>query len=561
MIAISSGSTRPFRRHRRRNRRLIGSMLLSALLVTSCSSDESGAAASTSAVAPSGSPGSAATSAPPTGATGGVTASGDTPSAGAASYATAPCPNPIYPPAPVLDLGPDFSCGYLTVPQDRADPDGKTIRIAVAQIKATSPNPPADPLVYLTGGPGGTALLSAVQRVQTGWNSDRDLVFVEQRGTYKSDPLLACPEIDEFQADWVTLDSTDPATAEKSGAATRACRERILAEGWDPADYNTEENSADLADLRVALGIDEWNLYGVSYGTDLALQTLRDHPEGIRSVVLDSVVPPQENIFDHFWPSAANGFDVLFDDCEADSACNAAYPTVRSDFTAQVDQLTEKPRTVTIPDATGAGTVDVLIDGYKLANLVVTSSLAPGLIAPIPAIIDNLAHGDGTLAAARLLASAPPSGVTSYGLALGVFCSEFAPGSNPEQMMAAGRAVLPDFPDAVLKLAPQAPWIFSDCQQWEVPAADAAAGLAVSSDVPVLIVSGALDAVTAPMNAAAVAPGLTGSHSLLFPDAAHDVMIWSPECGVRVMHNFLNQPEAFDDSCVAALTSAPFTLG
>jgi pimeloyl-ACP methyl ester carboxylesterase len=76
----------------------------------------------------------------------------------------------------------------------------------------------------------------------------------------------------------------------------------------------------------------------------------------------------------------------------------------------------------------------------------------------------------------------------------------------------------------------------------------------------VLIVSGELDAVTAPPNAAAVAPGLTSSHSLLFPDSAHDVMIWSPECGVSVMHNFLSQPVGFDDSCVAALQPAPFSV-
>jgi pimeloyl-ACP methyl ester carboxylesterase len=110
--------------------------------------------------------------------------------------------------------------------------------------------------------------------------------------------LLACPEIEAFVATWIGLDTNDPATTAASGAATRACRDRIVAEGWDPADYNTTENSADIADLRLALGIDEWNLYGVSYGSDLALQTLRDHPEGIRSVAVDSVVPPQTPVTD-----------------------------------------------------------------------------------------------------------------------------------------------------------------------------------------------------------------------------------------------------------------------
>jgi pimeloyl-ACP methyl ester carboxylesterase len=543
-----------------------GSVLLIGALLASCSSGGSFTASSTPVVSdsPAGSSSSAALSTASSASSGGPasTSSGSTgaSAAAASSYESAPCPNPVYPAAPSLGLGPEFSCGYLTVPQDRQDPSGKTIKIAVAKIKASTPNAPADPIVYLAGGPGGSGLLSAVQRVSTGWNSDREVVFVDQRGTWKSDPLLACPEIDQFNVDALALVSTDPATAEKSGAATRACRDRIIAEGWDPAAYNTTENAADIADLRTTMGYDEWNLYGVSYGTDLALQTLRDHPDGIRSVVLDSVVPPQENIFDGFWPSAANGFDALFRDCEADTACNAAYPSVRADFATLVNELTDQPRTVTIPDTAGTGTVDVVIDGYKLANLVLSSSLGPGLIAPLPAIIDNLAHGDGTLAAQRLLITLAPSGVTAFGLALGVFCSEHAQASSAEQIMAAGKAVLPDFPDAVLKLAPQAPWIFSDCAQWDVPPAAAAVGDVVNSDVPVLIVSGELDAVTAPPNAAAVAPGLTSSHSLLFPDSAHDVMIWSPECGVSVMHNFLNQPVGFDDSCVAALQPAPFSV-
>lgn len=555
MVAADPGQRAS--RSRRHRLRAVVPIALAALAISACTSNGA-ATPSTSA----SSPATAGTSLPTTGSTASASAqsTGASGSAGAtASYTPADCPNPIYPAVPALDLGPDFECGYLTVPQNRQEPDGTTIQLAVARIKATSPTPAPDPIVYLTGGPGGSALLGAVQRVEAGWNADREVIFFDQRGTWKSDPLLACPEVDAFMAEWVGLNTADPATAEKSGQAVRACRDRVVAEGWDPADYNTTENAADIADLRTALGIEEWNLYGVSYGTDLALQTLRDHPEGIRSVVLDSVVPPQQVIFDGFWPSAAHGFQILFDDCAADTACSAAFPNVHTDFTAQVNALTEQPRTVSVPDPVTGQNVDVLIDGYKLANLVLTASLVPGSIAPLPAMIDNLANGDGTQAAAALLAGRPPSGVTAYGLAFGVFCSEHAAFGSPEEMLAAGRAVLPDFPDAVLSLSPQAPWIFSDCAQWDVPAADRAVQTPVASDVPALLISGNLDAVTAPPNADAVAPGLTNSTSLVFPDAAHDVMIWSPECAVSVMHNFLNQPDSFDDSCVATLAPPTFT--
>lgn len=515
---------------------------------TASSSSASASATSSAAASPTASSSSASSSAGPT-------SSG---AAGSATYEDAECPNPIFPGAPALDLGPEFECGYLTVPEDREDPSSPTIRIAVARVAAQSATPAPDPIVYLTGGPGGSGLIGAPEKVAAGWNADRDVIFLDQRGSWKSDPLLACPEIDEFLATWIGLNTFDPATATASGEAAAACRERIVAEGWDPADYNTTENAADIADLRVALGIDEWNVYGVSYGSDLALQTLRNHPEGIRSVVVDSQVPPQTPVTDFFWESAAYGYNTLFTDCANEAACAAAYPNLRADFDRMVAELTTTPRTVAAADPAGTP-VDVVIDGYKLANLVLLASLRPGAISPVPAMIDNLANGDGSQAAAALAAGAPPPGVTGYALALGVFCGESVAFSSVEQMRTKAEAALPEFPAEVLSLAPQAPFLFSDCEQWDVPAADPAVAEPAVSDVPVLVLGGELDAITAvPNGESVIEAGLSSATLVKFPDAGHDVMIWSTECAVTVLNGFLNDPEGFDQSCVAALTPPTF---
>ncbi|MCF7552349.1 alpha/beta fold hydrolase [Pseudonocardia sp. WMMC193] len=468
-----------------------------------------------------------------------------------AAFSPAACPNPIYPGVTQLDLGPGVECGYLTVPQDRTRPDGRTLRLAVARAAATAPNPKADPLVYLAGGPGGSGLISAAPRIAAGWNRDRDVIFLDQRGTWKSDPLLSCPEIDAFQAELVGLVTTDPATAARSAAATAACRERLTTAGWDLAAYDTAENAADLADLRTALGIDEWDLYGVSYGTDLALQTVRDHPDGIRAVVLDSVVPPQLNTPESFWPSARSGLDALFAACAAQPACRTAYPTLREDFFRLATDLTTTPRTVTVEGTT------VVVDGYKLVNLAVTASLVPGTISGIPALVENLARGDGRLAATALLAGLPPSGVTAYGLALGVFCAESP--TTPDALLASGRAALPELPDALLTHPPQIPFLTGDCAAWDVPAAPGALREPVRSDRPVLVLDGALDAITAPANGDVVAATLPHSTRARFADAAHDVLLWSPECSLRIMQDFLDDPAAVDTSCAAATAPAPFT--
>ena len=104
------------------------------------------------------------------------------------------------------------------------------------------------------------------------------------------------------------------------------------AAGIDVAAYDTAENAADIADLRVALGIDEWNVYGASYGSKLALVELRDHPEGIRSMVIDSVSPPNIQIAENWWAAPASSFKAIFAACAAQPTCAAAYPDLEADF-------------------------------------------------------------------------------------------------------------------------------------------------------------------------------------------------------------------------------------
>ena len=174
----------------------------------------------------------------------------------AASFESAACPSPVVAGIPELELGPEFSCGYLTVPENRAQPDGRTIKIGVARAKSQSPDPGRDPLIYLTGGPGGTAIASAAPLVQLGINHDRDVIFVDQRGTLHADPLLSCPEIDQFVDAATGMSILAASTAQRDLDAVRACRTRLASAGYDLSAYNTTENAADIADLRTALKID-----------------------------------------------------------------------------------------------------------------------------------------------------------------------------------------------------------------------------------------------------------------------------------------------------------------
>ena len=149
------------------------------------------------------------------------------------SYVGAPCPAPNFPGVPQTDLDSNYSCGYLTVPEDRDNPQSRTIRILVARVRAASKTPKPDPIVFLAGGPGGAGTLSAPGVVASGMNADRDVIFVNQRGTVHSDPHLSCPEMDDFTARAVNLVFEAASTADLDEAAVAACRNRLAPSGVD----------------------------------------------------------------------------------------------------------------------------------------------------------------------------------------------------------------------------------------------------------------------------------------------------------------------------------------
>ena len=489
-------------------------------------------------------------------------ASGAESGAGSSSFQAAPCPVPNYPGVRQADLGANYSCGYLTVPEKRSVPNGRKIRILVARVKSVTATPRPDPIVFLAGGPGGAGTLSAPGVVAGGMNADREVIFVNQRGTLHGDPQLGCPQMDDFAARSIGLVYQAASTAALDTAAISACRESVARAGADRAAYDTIENAADIADLRVALGIKEWNVYGVSYGTDLALQLLRDHPEGIRSLVLDSVVPPSQNLIDKWWQAPASGLAAIFAACAAQPACAAAYPDLATVFTATVKQLSATPAEVTVKDAAG-DPVRVTIDGFKLFSVVLAWSASPAQVVDIPRMIDNLASGDGSLAAAAIVAlddlPREQRGLLGAALALTAYCTEMTSWTTPEQALSQARSALPGIPDAVLQIAPTGSWFFDECRAWGLGRSDPAARAATVSAVPTLILAGTFDCSTAPAWVDQVTPGLRNSQVLHFPGVGHGVLPTS-RCAQAIMTAYVDDPSAsVDRSCIAATTVPTFT--
>ncbi|MBO9322039.1 MAG: alpha/beta fold hydrolase, partial [Roseiflexus sp.] len=304
-------------------------LLILALLVSAC------AVPSSSNPTPTLAPGAeellgapTATSVPPTAAPVSTAAPAPSPARSAARYETAPCEFPV-------PAGVSVECGWLTVPENRAKPDnGREVRLHVAIFRSTRPNPPPDPIVYLEGGPG----VDALERLPLVFDiwfrpflANRDFILYDQRGTGYSTPSLACPELTKLSFDMLPMDIRAGESSRLWKEAALKCHARLVAEGIDLKQYNTLTNAADLEDLRLALGYEQWNLLGSSYGTRLALTAMREYPQGIRSVVLDSTRPLQIN--ESQTPAdAERAFQTLFRGCAADPTCNAAYPDLERVF-------------------------------------------------------------------------------------------------------------------------------------------------------------------------------------------------------------------------------------
>jgi pimeloyl-ACP methyl ester carboxylesterase len=149
----------------------------------------------------------------------------------------------------------------------------------------------------------------------------------------------------------------------------RDCRDRLIREGVDLAGYTTSAIAADIADLRRALNIGPWNLYGVSYGTQIALTVMRDHPEGLRAVILDSPMPLQTAWYSTYWSLAWSAMERMFDACAANPRCQKFFPDLRADYSKLIDQLNGQPVVVRRPHPLTGETLSIPITGSLLGEM------------------------------------------------------------------------------------------------------------------------------------------------------------------------------------------------
>ncbi|WP_284180041.1 alpha/beta hydrolase [Rhabdaerophilum sp. SD176] len=232
-----------------------------------------------------------------------------------------PCPRLL----PLNEIeGATIICGTVRVPEERSKIGGRKLPLNFAVLRASTRYPEPDPVVYLEGGPGGSAMtmLPTLEMAFRPWRSRRDIVIYDQRSAGISGASVNC-----FQAlSANVVDLVKAGGGIPSAEQIRRCTDELGAKGIPLAAYNTTQNALDLPVIMSALGYRDYNIYGISYGTKLALEVMRVAPQNIRSVIIDGVAPSWIQLYNSFAMKHDEAIQHVVDQCAADRVCNEAYP-------------------------------------------------------------------------------------------------------------------------------------------------------------------------------------------------------------------------------------------
>lgn len=442
------------------------------------------------------------------------------------------------------DQGPtDAYCGTYRVYEDRDAKQGRQLDLRIVVLPALETNAKPDPVFFLAGGPGqGAAEMAAgikelLRRVQTA----RDIVLVDQRGTGKSHPLTCEPSTDRL----ADLDAPD----EVGLARLRTCMTGYDA---DLTKYITPLAMDDLDEVRAFLGYEQINVVGGSYGTRAGLVYLRQHGDRVRTIVLDGVAPTDMRLPMFFARDAQRALDKLLANCEADTACRAAYPNLGRRVRALFERLEAAPPRVSLTHPRTGESGELVFRAAHAASVLHGALYSPLVSSLVPALIERAERNDFQgLLALGMMNEALASNI-AVGLQLSVLCSEDDRFITSQDLEAATAGSV--FARHLLS------WRVHACAMW--PKAQLPPGYRepVSSDVPALILSGELDPVTPPEWGAQAATHLSRSTHVVATGTGHGVL--STGCGQRLVRAFIESGSAqgLDIACASTIERPPFFL-
>jgi len=465
-------------------------------------------------------------------------------------------------------------CAPFAVPENWFQPQGPKIHLRLALIRSRALRPNPDPVVYLAGGPGQSAIntYSDLAPALHGLLAHRNIILLDQRGTGGS-AALSCPAAEAAAKKAAGADTvaTRRVSGNKAGAGkpkaaqpthvassqdlqklraqTRVCLAEI-SKKFDPRDFTTTQAVHDLQALRQALGGVQFNLVGVSYGTRVAQQYMMRYPQGVRSVVLDSVVPNPVILGSEF----ASNLDVAlkkdFALCTAAPACHQAFGNPWLILQRLKAKLTRHPPEVRFPEPLQFAEQRQMLTAAKMVDLVRLYAYSPLTIALLPLTLHAAAEGRyGPLLAQSDLLSNDLSTSINSGMQLAVICSEDAPDLKPDAAAA-----------ATLLGNGYVRQLLAECAVWPRGRVPKDFHQPLRSKIPVLILEGQFDPVTPPRYGREVLAGLPNGRLLIAKGQGHNVI--GAGCLPSLVAKFVMTADAktLDAQCLDALGPTPAFL-
>lgn len=428
-------------------------------------------------------------------------------------------------------------CGTFEVYENRAAKSGRKIALNVIVVPASGPNRKPDPVFWLDGGPGvgATRVASSVnQNFLKVLSSDHDLVFVDQRGTGKSNPLMCS----------IGDDPTNP--AQYFGKlfpldAIRACRQS-LEKIADLRQYTSPTAMDDLDDIRAALGYDKIDIVAGSYGTIPAQAYMRQHPDHVRAVFLNGVGTPGLKQPLPFPRAAQHSLDLLIEDCAADATCSTAFPNFKKEFDELLARFERGAVTIKVKGEDVSLERENLLE--RLRFLLYTTTFSRF----IPFIVHKAYEGDWT-PFASIASQYNPGGLLARGEYLTVTCSESVPFITEREIRNASKGTFVG--ERRIRAHIDA------CKEWPRGDVDRSFIEPVKSTVPVLMFSGELDAATPPWLGADAMRYLPNGMQLWVRYYGHQ---FDSLCQQEIMRAFIESASVknLHTSCADTIRRPPF---
>lgn len=424
-----------------------------------------------------------------------------------------------------------LQCGKYAVPENWQQPTDTEVSLNVIVVKSISQSPQPDPLFLLMGGPGQAAseLVPGLIKIFNSVHQERDLVFIDQRGTGLSSPLVC----DEEDGDIYEVLSSDFDVAD-----IKKCLSQF---NVDLSQYNTNNAILDFDAVRVALGYDKINLYGISYGSRAAMVYMREKPQALRSVILDGVVPPQV-IVGPMGIEAERAFDILVKQCSEHNDCQKQFPNFASNYQMIRLQLEKAPIKTIVDHPVTDKPIPLSIDSKKFINTLRSMLYSVGRRELVPFVVNEFAKGNYKPFIGLMSQSEDSTGAMYVGLTFNILCNEDIP--------RASKALLDK--DAANTFSGSHTFeVFSSiCEHWPTFDAPANFGDEVKSDIPTMLLSGDLDPVTPPAWGNIAAKGLSNQKHYIAKHAGHGLI--TQTCAASMIGSFIENLsfDDVDDSCL-----------